>query len=1201
MPRSTVSFTLFFALLGLLFSATLQSANLDSPALGEVVYAKGDEYIRGPTLPAWAAVAPGQEVNQNDEVRTGPNGSLGILLRDETQIRLRRNTRFKIADVRDGNDVEQTRLELISGAFWSRAQALSRLVKSVLYRRPKVQIRTSTTTIGIRGTDWFTSVDPDTNISRTVVISGEAEVANSFGTVVITSGEEAIAEPGKAPVKRVIVNLKGRPLMALTYEPDWSAFPTDSDSRLEAVIEAIQTRQPTKAFDLLEPLAIPVSTAPAAHLYAALLMHHSRYDEAIAYSDSAKKVFPQDATFEVVQGHAYFLTDEAENMRTAIERALDKDPDSSGALHLRGVYFTIVQPDRGEAVSSYQRAIEAAENPVESLNNLALVNADLGHFEKAKSQMAAARAARADSATIQANSGALAQSLNRLDDAEAFYQVAESLDENNPHVMLARGVKHLMLGEHDEAINAMLAAIAIAPNLPDAHTNLAIAYYQAGRFPEARAMIDKAMIIDPNDPVAPKVGTTMGVDQADIGRAIRLAQSALEKSLAFDYFAVESLESARSGVTNLGSAYANLGLTSWANYYAQLAFTPYEASSHFLLNSVYGPRSNTASNGALNLGLALAPTAISQPNRFFEFVREPGIDFTIGGSRGDTGGESTRSGNATVQGFGRLPVPFSYRLDYIDSDVDQSRSKVLNISAGSSLFDRRHDISANFFASKDHNRVDGPITSIDIGDRNETTVLAGTLNYHFRWDYDNRVLLRLGFQKTTTNEDNARPYGNGISGLGQSLVTTFGEQSARAITESGLFDLNTVLGPPCSSVDPCFGIGPFFSIFGPQVDVTIPDTIVPDTFANRTVNSKSSSETFYLQFRHMFRWGDFDLTYGAELLDRDDLSIFTDVFESAPGSPASVSPTSPFLFSPFGFGTLIDAGFNFSFFTNFDLVNTTFRAESDPFFATAYGQARYEYEETWWVELGVYARRLDGAREQTGQIDPRIGVGWRFAEGHWLRAAYQSELILAVPPQGPLSPVAVMGFVPDVTQVLNGTAIKNLQVEWDAEWHPRLFTSVRFEEQRLDDWIPLFVPGFSLEFSDTRIRSLDVNINAWIFERFGGFLNYVHQDAEFGVAGKSALPFLPDKRFAGGLTWIHPRQIVASASMNYVGSRYGDAINATKLDDYWTTNLSVRWQPLEKHASFGVSISNLFDEGVDIASGIRAAGRTVVLSAEARF
>lgn len=1201
--QGIVSARLIFAcgLLTLLAGLPAYAADLESAALGQVVYTKGDEYIRGSSFASWSAVAINQSIDKEDEVRTGANGALGILLRDETQIRLRRNTRFKITDVRNGKDVEQTSLELIAGAFWSRAQALSRLVKATVYRRPKVQIRTATTTIGIRGTDWYTSLDPDTNISRTVVISGEAEVTNSFGSVVIFSGEEAIAEPGAAPIKRVVVELKGRPLMALTYEPDWAVFSKGSDQALGAVIEAIEMREPTKAFNLLEPLAKPVKGAEAALLYAALLMHHSRYEEAIAYAQSAQAKFPNNAAFDVLQGHAYLLTDEPENMRAAIDSALKKDSAASGAQHLRGIYYSIVEPNRDEALASYRGAIAAAGNAGESLNNLALLNYELGHFEAAKTLMAEAREAKPDSAAIQANSGSLAQNLNRLADAESYYQSAESIDSNNPQVMLGRGVKHLMLGEHDEAINLMLKAIAIQPNLPDAHTNLAIAYYQAGRFTEARAMIDKAILIDPNDPVAPKIGTTMGVDQADIGRAIRLAQDALEKSLEFDYFAVESLESARSGVTNLGSAYANLGLTSWANYYAQLAFTPYEASSHFLLNSVYGPRSNTASNGALNLALALSPTAISQPNRFFEFVREPGIDFTIGGSRGDAGGDSTQSGNATVQGFGRLPVPYSYRLDYLDSDADQTRNKVLNISAGTSLFDRRHDISANFFASKDHARVDGPITSIDIGDRNETTVVSGALNYHFRWDYDNRVLMRLGFQKTTTSADNARPYGTGISGLGQSLVTAFDESTARSITESGLYDLNTILGPPCSSLDPCFGVGSFFSFFGPQVDVDIPATIVPDTFNNRSVNSKSSSETFYVQFRHMFRVGDFDLTYGAEVLHRDDVSIFTDVFEGPPGTPASVAPGSPTIFQPFGFATLIDDAFNFSFFTNFDLTNITFRSESDPFFATAYGQARYEYDDTWWLEMGVYARRIDGLGDQRGQIDPRIGFGWRFAKKHWLRAAYQSELILAVPPLGPLAPVAVMGFVPDVTQVLNGSAIKNLQIEWDAEWHPRIFTSVRFEEQRFDEWIPLFIPGFSLEFSDARIRSLDVNVNAWILERFGGFLRYLHRDAELRGLGSTPLPFLADKEFSTGLTWIHPRQIFASASMNYVGDRYGDAINFTKLDDYWTTNLSLRWQPLEKHASIGVAISNLFDERVDIASGLRAVGRTIVLSAEARF
>lgn len=175
---------------------------------------------------------------------------------------------------------------------------------------------------------------------------------------------------------------------------------------------------------------------------------------------------------------------------------------------------------------------------------------------------------------VRANSGALAQVLDRLTEADGYFQQAAAADPGQPYVHMGRGYQALNRDDNDTAIKEFLSTIAINPILPGAHTALAIAYYQAGRFAAARSTIRKSMEIDPDDPIAPQLGSAFNIDQANIGEAIRLAKDALEQSLEHDYFAVESLASARSGITNVGSAYLNLGLGDWANYYAQLAFSP---------------------------------------------------------------------------------------------------------------------------------------------------------------------------------------------------------------------------------------------------------------------------------------------------------------------------------------------------------------------------------------------------------------------------------------------------------------------------------------------------------------------------------------------------------------------------------------------------------------------------------------------------
>ena len=128
-----------------------------------------------------------------------------------------------VEDVRENNE-RASNFKVIQGALWSRATALLKLVTGVVKPRQIVNMQTPTTTIGIRGTDWYVEVDQNTGASRVVLLTGEARVYNEFGEVTVNSGEEAQVEPGKAPVKRVIVDIKDIPLFALEYSPKWFDF-----------------------------------------------------------------------------------------------------------------------------------------------------------------------------------------------------------------------------------------------------------------------------------------------------------------------------------------------------------------------------------------------------------------------------------------------------------------------------------------------------------------------------------------------------------------------------------------------------------------------------------------------------------------------------------------------------------------------------------------------------------------------------------------------------------------------------------------------------------------------------------------------------------------------------------------------------------------------------------------------------------------
>ena len=364
-----------------------------------------------PAGEGWQPAEFGRVLYPGDTLRTGTFGALALLLRDETQIRLQRNTEFVIEEVRD-DSIETTTLSVISGALWSRAQAFSRTVTAALStaRRDRiVRMRTKNSTIGIRGTDWYVEVDPDTGTSRVVILSGAGEVFNEFGQVELTSGEEAIVENGKAPNKRVVVDLMDRPLMALEFRPLWlnlltlttspaGATQTTDDDLLAqalaaahdaeyeqslALLDKITTAAPSRtatraaltrvsvlamakrfeeAMRILNALPVPTLEAEVAIFRTVKFMQSADYSAGIEYAIAASSQFPSVSTFDTLLANAYLLTDQTDEMAAAIERALAKNPDDYYAWHARGIYYGFVAPDAEEAVASYQRAIEINPN-----------------------------------------------------------------------------------------------------------------------------------------------------------------------------------------------------------------------------------------------------------------------------------------------------------------------------------------------------------------------------------------------------------------------------------------------------------------------------------------------------------------------------------------------------------------------------------------------------------------------------------------------------------------------------------------------------------------------------------------------------------------------------------------------------------------------------------------------------------------------
>jgi Flp pilus assembly protein TadD len=158
----------------------------------------------------WRPVVVQQQIQPGQFLRTAAHSRLALLLSDRTQVRLNENTVLEVMAVAAApRTAGQTKFRQLAGRSWVQSKTPPRDLKW----------ETPTATAGIRGTDWEMEVAEDGR-STLSVFSGEVAFANDLGGVNVGANEQAVVEQGKAPVKRLVQNLKERVQWVTAYAMD---------------------------------------------------------------------------------------------------------------------------------------------------------------------------------------------------------------------------------------------------------------------------------------------------------------------------------------------------------------------------------------------------------------------------------------------------------------------------------------------------------------------------------------------------------------------------------------------------------------------------------------------------------------------------------------------------------------------------------------------------------------------------------------------------------------------------------------------------------------------------------------------------------------------------------------------------------------------------------------------------------------------
>ncbi len=447
------------ALAALLVPAWAADPEEGSQRLAKVAAVQNVVDSRRAGTEAWTKAAVDEALFGRDRVRTGPASRAAILYVDGTLQRLDERSEVEIVPPAAGSS---GLLRVLGGRHYFTS------------RKPKDfgKVETATVVAAIKGTEFEVDV---TEAGATVItmIEGVVLASNSYGSVEVASGERAVAEPGKAPVRSVVVRPRDAVAWALYYPrvlggadaerlrsmgEDGAALSdaaallaTGQVERARAMVEEVRARRP------YDPVALSLATVMA--------LVGDRRDEARKLAAEAVAADPRSASAALAASFVAQADFDIARAEAQAERAAQLDPSDPTAL-ARAAEMCMAEGDLHAARADASRALERAPNDPRALTVL-------GFIELARLRSA---------------------------DAAKLFERAIAADSGYAMAHLGLGIARMRLRDLHGGREEMQVASVLDPGDSLLRSYLGKAYYEEKREGEAGKELAEAKRLDPSDP-----------------------------------------------------------------------------------------------------------------------------------------------------------------------------------------------------------------------------------------------------------------------------------------------------------------------------------------------------------------------------------------------------------------------------------------------------------------------------------------------------------------------------------------------------------------------------------------------------------------------------------------------------------------------------------------------------------------------------
>jgi len=577
--RTLAGISLFVGLVFAVFAASAQplttSRNTNQIRIVEL---QGTVEISPAGATTWVLTQTNQVLYPHDRLRTGANSRVALRWADESVVPFGASTELEVLPP-DAADA-QPGLHLVRGVI------------SFFHRDKPGRIRVITrgAVAGIEGTEFVLAVN-DADRTTLSLIDGKVRFGNEQGTLVLTNGDQAVADLGQPP-RRTAGFIANNLLQWCFYYPavlDPADLSLGADEQ-KALAESLDAY---RAGDLLAALAkYPAARETGSDAekiyYAALLLSVGEVDKA---ESTLGSLSTSDATSRPQR-----LAAALRQLIAAVKNTTSSAP--APRLTTEFMADSYYQQSRGDRKASLALALQSAKQAAAQSPQLGFAWArvaelefSFGHTRAASDALEKSLALAPRNAQALALKGFLLAARGRTRQALKWFDRAIATDSALANAWLGRGLCRIHLRDDRDGRGDLLVAAALEPQRAILRSYLGKAYGNVGDFTHATNELRLAKSLDPNDPTAFLYSAVINQENNRVNQAIRDLEKSAElnnnRSVYRSQLLLDQDQAIRSA--NLAGMYRDAGMPEVAQREAARAvnYDYGNYSAHLFLANIY--------------------------------------------------------------------------------------------------------------------------------------------------------------------------------------------------------------------------------------------------------------------------------------------------------------------------------------------------------------------------------------------------------------------------------------------------------------------------------------------------------------------------------------------------------------------------------------------------------------------------------------